>query len=74
MWDIEVCPVSAEQRPPVCEDEQDLDRCSGQMPTDGGECRWDAQLRAVAERGTKKRLEREMGGLSARRNGLSFEP
>lgn len=32
----------------------------------------DAQFRAVAEGGTKRRLEGEMGPLNARRNGLDF--
>lgn len=72
MWDIQACPLSTEQRASVCKGEQDLDRCSRQMPTDGGECRRDAQFRAVAEGGTNRRLEREMGALNAGRNGLNF--
>lgn len=32
----------------------------------------DARFRAEAEGGTKRRLERDMGPLNARRNGLDF--
>lgn len=49
-----------------------MGRCRRQTPTARGECRWNAEFRAVAEGGTKRRLERERVALNARRNGLNF--
>lgn len=57
--------MNAEQRPSVYKDEQDSGRWRRQTPTARGDCRWNAQFRAVAEGGTKRRLEREMGALDA---------